>query len=265
MPAGLEIYDQNGKLQITDNFLSYTLRVSGTTYVTDNKVGNTARGFSIPGSQSYSTTLIAIQGPELAAYAGYNGTGWTGPAGQLVFATLAPVGTAYNYFIFQQSSFIPSTNFGLEVRDASGQITFSSNYRTMRVIDTILYSDNESSINSLTLSYPGRSVAVIPSTFAGHRINGQLEYFQGGVPVLPPGQGGDPDVGQYQYGWQNYGDLYGISSRGGNYSTVQTGLVGWDRVFIGPQFGSQQPDEWDNPLNAFVVDVTGIPIGVQFF
>lgn len=63
MTDGFATYSDSGKLQVSDSMLTYALRVSGTTYVENRKVGNTCpTSFLIPTSNTYTNALIAISG-----------------------------------------------------------------------------------------------------------------------------------------------------------------------------------------------------------
>lgn len=268
MPAGLEIYDESGKLQISDSILTYVLRQTGVAYTTNYKVGNTSyTSLTIPGTQSYVNNFVAVQGQYPIGFVGSRSD-----TGQRVFATgdpsvagYAPLNTPYNYFIFQRSDFIPSGNFGLEIKNDQNQITFSSNQRTMQVIGYFEYNDTANIVNAGTqFSNPSKSLAFAQGAFAGHRIAGSLDYYLGGQVVLPSSQGGDPGA-DYQYGYQNWGEVYGCFNPEGDVTKINTATVSYDNVYIGPSSDPSQPPDWDIPLKCFVIDVTGIPIGVQFF
>lgn len=275
MGAGFEVYDRNGKLQISDSIFTYVLRQSGVAYAQAFTVGNTSTtSVSIPGTQSYVNTFIALQGPYPI---GFFGTRFD--TGQRVFATGnpdgtggvdplgAPVGTPFNYFIFQRSDSIPISSYGLEIRDQNNLITFSANQNAMRIVGYFEYNDDNVGTNAAAVgsfySAPGRSLAFAQGAFAGHRIAGSLDYYLGGQLVSPPGPGDDPQ--NYQYGYRNFGDIYGCYNPSNDYSRINTGLVSFDRVYVGPSSDSLQPPNWDTPLKCFVIDVTNIPIGQQFF
>lgn len=261
MTTGIEIYDQNGKLQFNGDMLTYALRVSGTAYVENRKVGNTSpHSLMIPTTDSFPNGLVALHCSQtyVAAYAGK----W-GNTNQKLFAVgNCPVGTPFEYFIFERSDIIPPTNFGLEVRNASNQITFSTNHRTMRPLTMLTGVDQAA-------TYGGRKLAFCQATFAGHSRPGETEYFQGGGgggggnPGLPspddPGPGGNT-----QYGWRVDGKVYGGYNADAG-QTVRVGEVSWDDVYIGPQPDPNKPAPRTWPINLFVIDVTSFPIGAQFF
>lgn len=263
MATGIEICDQNGKMQFNGDMLTYALRVSGTTYVENRKIGNTCpTSFIVPTSQTFTQALIAIGGGN--GYAAAFGGLYTINGQQIkIYGTNgAPAGTPFNYYIFERSNTIPASNFGMEVRNANNEITFSTNQRVMRVLTMIggVVVNGEQ-----YASYGGRQLAFCQGAWSGHRISGPKSYYGGGgggSPQLP-----DQDVGGGSGGysaWNNDGKIYGgFISDGGQ--TVGTRMVSWDDVRIGPAPDQDQPDDYYKPLNLFVADVTGFPIGAQFF
>lgn len=268
MTEGFATYDAGGKLQFNSEMLTYALRVSGTTYVENRKVGNTCpTSFLVPTSNTYTNALIAISGGNgyAAGFAGVYATG-SAPYPKVYGTNGAPVGTPFNYYIFERSNTIPATGFGLEVRNSSNEITFSSNQRVMRVIDYI--NGSRPYIGEDAVTWGGRQLAWCQGQWSGHRVSGQKVYYGGGGqggggirPEMPdqdnPGQGG-------YSGWQNDGKLYGGLSAD-NGQTVRTRQISWDDVFIGPGPDQAQPDDYFKDLYLFIVDVTGVPVGQTFY
>lgn len=261
MPIGFEIYEQSGKLQLSSDMLIYVLRVSGTTFVENVKVGNTCEtSFRVPTTQTYANAMVAIGGGGgfAAAFAGT----W-GATGERIFGTNAPVGTPFNYFVFERSSTYPATNFGIEVRRQSGEIVFSTNQRVMRVVQVLdLVGGNTAEAN-----FPGKQLAWCQGAWAGHRIAGQLMMDQGGGGpiVVDPSTPEDPgDHGETRYYWNNDGKIYGGYLANGG-STVRPAEISYDDVQIGPTPDPTQPPDFILPLKLFIVDVTGMPVGVQFY
>lgn len=255
MATGIEINDVNGKMQFNGEMLTYALRVSGVCYVENRRVGNTsATSLLIPTSQSYPNGLVALGGGDglTAAYAGVYA-----PTNQRIYATGgAPVGSAFNYYIFERSNTIPATGFGLEVRNGNNEVTFSSNTRTMRVIN-MLGSPRGSTPN---VSYGGRTLAYCQGAFSGHRQMGQVQIYNQRGQLVASDEGG----GSYTYYYQNDGKVYGgVTTNGGQ--TVSAQQVTWDDVRIGPSSSYPSAPNWYKELNLFVVDVTGFPIGRTFY
>lgn len=256
--AGIEIFDQNGKLQFNGDMLTFAVRYSGTAYVEVGQVGNTC---------PHRLTLPIVYNPashQMIAIAGGNGcavaaAGVDGYA-RRIFAADAPVGTPFYYYVFEKSSNIPPSNFGIEVKNAAGEITFSTNHRGLKILDLLVGG------GGLSTSAPGRSLAFCQANFAIHRIAGGIQYFAGGpgggheIPV--DGDADNPPPGT-RFGWQNNGKLYGAKVVN-NGQTVQTQEVSYDDVFIGPQEELPAPD-FVIPAYIFTIDVTNIPIGMTFF
>jgi len=255
MQSGFEVYDQNSKLQITSGLLTYALRLSGTTFVEARKVGNTSpNSLSVPTTNTYVQCLVALGGGNgfAAAYAGRRGDN-----NQRIYATNAPVGTAFDYFIFERSNVIPAINNGLEVRNQAQEVIFSSAQRVMQIVNLIggVVNNGEQAV-----TYPGRRLAFCQGNFALHRISGPLQADNGGGPIIIDD---NPPAGT-KYRWQNDGKVYGgfVTNSG---QTVQTRMISWDDVTAGPTTNPTQPPDYHIPLSLFVVDVTGVPVGVQFF
>lgn len=264
MAAGIEIYDQNGKLQINQSMLIYVLRVSGTSYVEARKVGNTSpNSLLVPTTNTYTNALVALGGGDgyAAAYAG----SWSGNGQRIYAVGNCPVGTAFNYYVFERSNTYPATNFGVEIhKEDTNEIIFSTSQRVMRITDLIggVVANGEQSV-----TYGGKQLAFCQGNFSAHRESGTLQTYGGGAgggPIIIRDVD-NPGTGQgYTYRWQNDGKLYGgFTTNGGQ--TVQTRMVTWDDVTIGPTSDPTQPPDYHIPLSLFVVDVTGIPVGQQFY
>jgi len=258
MAAGIEIYDQNGKLQINQSMLIYVLRVSGTSYVEARKVGNTSpNSLLVPTTNTYTNALVALGGGEgyAAAYAG----SWAGNGQRIYAVGNCPVGTPFNYYVFERSNTYPATNFGVEIRkEDTNEIIFSTSQRVMRVTDLIggvVHSGEQA------VTYGGKQLAFCQGNFAGHRIAGGVQYFGGGGgPIIRDED--NPPPGNTKR-WNNNGKLYGgLILDGGQ--TVRTREVTYDDVTVGPTT-QDPPDDWYQALSLFVVDVTGIPVGQQFY
>jgi hypothetical protein len=258
MPVGFECYDQNGKLQFNDSMFCYFLRKTGSGTTGSANVGNTDPSSIQISASGYTNPIIAIQCSATVAFYGlFGGNYW--------WACSGGVGTAFNYFVYDRSSAIPASNFGVEVVDASGVITFSSNYRPMQVVsflDNMNYSSWMNPGSSQSVTFGGKSLAVAQGETGGHRYAGPMDYYLGGMQVLDPY---DPS-GYDSTGYQNDAKLYGGVISNSN-QTATTGYVGFDDVYIGGAYSgiNNPPPDWQRQLKLFVVDVTGVPIGTTFF
>lgn len=263
MSDGFEIYDANNKLQFSDSMMTYALKSTGTVNVENRKVSNTSpTSLLLP--DNFYNSLIALGGGGGYA-AAYAGSYYDNGNPRRIFATNAPAGVSFNYYVFQRSDAIPASNFGMEIRNVSNQITFSSNQRAMRVRNIIGGVVNN---GEQTVSYGGKQLAFCQGAWAGHRISGPIQTYGGGG---GNGHGGpivaDPDnphQAGYQYSWSNDGKAYGGYVADGG-QTVGSRMCSWDDVTIGPGSDYNQPADMYLPLNLFVVDVTGFPIGQTFF
>jgi hypothetical protein len=254
MPVGFECYDENGKLQFNDSMFCYFLRKTGSGTSGSTKIGVTDPSSISISATGYANPIIAIQCSAAVAFFGlFGGSYW--------WACDGAVGTSFNYFVYDRSNVIPASNFGVEVVDASGAITFSSNYRPMQTIsllNNMSYPSWGTPGTPQSVTFGGRSLAVAQGETGGHRFAGPIDYYLDGMLVLD---------GPYDStGYQNDAKLYGGYISNSN-QTATTATVSLDDVYIGGGYtGINNPDpDWQRQLTMFVVDVTGVPIGTTFF
>ena len=254
MPVGFECYDQNGKLQFNDSMFCYFLRKTGSGTTGSTKVGNTDPSSIQLSASGYTDPIIAIQcASPVAFYGRFSNNYW--------WACGGAVGTAFNYYVYDRSNAIPASNFGIEVVDANGAITFSSNYRPMQVLSLLNDLDYLALGGYQSVTHTGKSLALAQGETGGHRIAGIMQYFAGNQMVIPNG----PD--DYDStGYQNDAKLYGGVISNSN-QTAAVDVVSFDDVYIGGAFTgiNTPPPDWERQLKLFVVDVTGVPIGTTFF
>jgi hypothetical protein len=256
MPVGFEAYDANGKLQFNDSMFCYFLRKTGSGTTTESTIGNTDPSKIELPATGYTNPIIAIQCAAAVSFYGLFG-------GNYYWLCSGAAGTSFNYFVYDRSSTIPASNFGLEVVDANGAITFSSNYRPMQVLSLLnsvtypYWGGPEPGTNQQSVTYTGRSLAVAQGETGGHRLAGPIYYwFQGMAVVEPP-----YDATSYQ----NDAKIYGATVSNSN-QTATVDWVSFDDVYIGPEPGDVYvPPDWQRQPLIFVCDVTGVPIGTTFF
>lgn len=249
MAFGMEIYDSSGVLQADCNLLSYFCRKSGTgTTVASTGIGNTvpSKGVVPTAGLGYTYPLVAIvcSGYSVARVGNTSSTDMT-------FACSAPTGTAFSYYIFDYSPALPASSFGIELYNASGQRTFSSNYFPMQALSVL---------TSGSVTHTGKSLAVALPELGGFRTAGPLDYYLSGMPVIPGGPGSYDSTG-----YQNDCDLYGgtISNSG---QTLTYSAVSFDDVYEGPVFGDiYVPPDWNYQCPILAIDVSGIPASTTFF
>lgn len=248
MAFGAEIFASDGTLQADCNLLGYFCRKSGSgTTASATGIGNTTPSkIVIPISgMGYTYPIVAI------SCSGYNvARAGNSYGSDLTFTSNAPVGTAFTYYLFDYSPALPSSTYGIELYNASGQRTYSSNFFPMQVLD-ILTSGN--------VTHTGKTLAVgLPEMGGFRQWPGDYDYYSGGSLVAP----GSP---YDSTGYQNDCDLYGgkVSNTG---QTVTYGSVSFDDVYVGPQLGDiTVPPDWSYACPILVVDVTNIPTGTTFF
>lgn len=235
MPTyGLEVYDDNQRLQFNTDLFLFFVRKTGTAAT----VGGD--GFStnllVPGRSSYPSAFVGFSGGNGYAI-GYDlngGVNWG-------FVSDAPVGTSFNYFIIDTSDKIPASNFGLEVANASGQIVFSASQRVLRAMTLLSMPDD----NSVSVTYGGRALGVIPTAWGGYNR-------------YDDSQSGDPSL--YYHDWSIYAAAVTNSGH-----TVETRVVGVPGG-RGDVSGTRPTDNaFEIPAKFIVIDVGGIPIGQTFF
>lgn len=257
MPVGFEAYNPSGKLQFNDSMFCYFLRKTGSGTTDDSTIGTTDPSKITLSATGYTNPIIAIQCSSAVSFWGMFG-------GNYYWLCSGAVGTSFNYFVFDRSNVLPTSNFGLEVRNSSGQITFSSNYRPMQVLSLLnsvtypYWGGPEPGTNQPSVTYSGRSLAVAQGETGMHRYAGPIDYwFQGAITLDP-----------FQYdatSYQNDSKVYGARISN-SHQTATVDWVSFDDVQIGPQPGDiyVPPDFQRQPL-IFVCDVTGVPIGTTFF
>ena len=260
MGVGYESYTSTGKLQFNSEMFTYALQSCGQVVAENRQVGNTSpRSVMLP--SAYVGKFVAL-GAGNGYSAGYAGS-YSLSAGDTrrIYATNAPAGTVFTYYVFGISTTIPPSNFGLEVKNSAGQITFSSNHRTMKVLNIV-----GDGLGSVT--YGGKSLAYAQGQWSGHRIAGHKQYYGGGGtggggptgPTLPE----ENEGGGYYSSYLNDGKIYGGTVLDGG-QTISGATLSWDDVQIGPGPDEPPPPDYYIPLKLFVIDVTGFPTSGTMF
>lgn len=247
MSFGMEIYSSSGVLQADCNLIGYFCRRS----VTINTV-TTVGSWTAPSSlvvpisgMGYTYPVVAVSSGSYLAKFGSNTNG------DYVFQCSGSPGTSVKCYIFDWAPNIPASTFGIELFNASGQRTFSSNHFPMQAVSIITE-------NSYTAT--GRTLAAGLASVGGFRTAGPIDYYSGGFQIIPEFPG-DYD----STGYQNDCDLYGarIINSG---QTVEYGSVSFDDVYYGPTPGDiYVPPNYDRRCPVLAVDVTNIPLNTTFF
>jgi hypothetical protein len=249
MTIGMEIYDANGALQVSTEFLSYFCRKSGTGTTVARVGGNTTPSSVLISVTGYTNPIVAfVSGTYQVALTGKDANG------NLVFATRAPIGTAITYYVFDQSNLLPASHVGMELYNAAGQIVFNTASHPMLGLGTL----QSYTIGQAAVTFTGKTVAVAPMAYGGHRKAGMLYCASGALRIWSPGTA----CSNVQY--QNDGKVYGGAASA---DTVTAGEVSWDDVKIscGNDTNYSVPPNYDAKVTMLVLDVGGIPLNTTFF
>ena len=255
MAFGMELYAADGTLQADCNLLGYFCRKSGSGTVTSTASAPLTYGNTVPATitvpisgMGYTYPIVAISCPGYQVARGMNAYG-----GDYRYATDAPVGTAFTYYVFEYSAALPASSYGIELYNVSGQRTFSSNYHPLQVLNIL---------TSGGATHTGKTLAVGLPQVGGFRTAGGVDYYGGSFPTWIPVLDGDPYTAT---GYQNDADLYGGAVNAAK-DQVTFGSVSFDDVYFGPVAGdiSVSPN-FDYVCPVLVVDVTNIPADTTFF
>jgi hypothetical protein len=252
MSFGMQIFDSSGGLLADANLIGFFCRRSVTTTTTTSVGG----GNTVPSNlvvpiagMGYTYPIIAISSLEFFGKSGITS------GGDAVFVCSGPVGTSVTYYVFDWAANLPAPSgnniLGIEMFDSSGNRTFSSNFFPMQGL---------SIITSGSFTSTGKTLAAGLPAYGGFREAGDLDYYSGGVLVIPSGPGSYDSTG-----YQNSADVYGARVVNSG-QTVEYGSISFDNVYIGPEFGDiVPPPDWNILANIIPIDVTNIPINTVFF
>lgn len=236
MPSGFETYDVNGRLQCNQDLLLFFLRKSGTVSAEFGGYPLDTNRLRVPGVSSYPEALVGFSG------GGGYGVGYElNGGGSWSYITDAPVGQSFNYFIFEASDKIPTSNFGIEVYNSAGKLTFATSQRAMRVKQILNMPDD----NTVSATFSGRQLGFIPMHWGGYNRYG-------------PSDTGEP--GYYFHDWSVYAGAVINSGQ-----TIQTRIVnvpGGRRDVAGTE---PTDNAFERGGQFFVIDVTNWPVGQTFY
>lgn len=143
MPAGAIVYNDSGYLQLTDAFKNFVLVAKGTVALDGAAWSPTLGGgtysygahatISVPNTHGYAP-LLAFR---CNAYIAIFRTQLVG--GNWVFDIVSQLGgfrtDTIEWFAFCGTPNVAPDNFGFEVRNAAGELTFHSSYKPLNVKD----------------------------------------------------------------------------------------------------------------------------------
>ena len=235
---GFQVYDDQNNLQADDTLLLYYVRRTGTVQVSSG-VGQ-ANGIVLNLGSTYQSALIAFSGGN-GYFVGYDLNGaWS--AGVFRFLTNAPFGTTFSYYVLELSDKIPplaSGQYGLEVYDDAGRVTFTSSQQLAPTLN--LVGSNFPNANAF---YPGRTLGIAPLSFAGHN-----RY-------------ADPDSGDPSLYYHDY------AAAGGGISADGTSAIYGDINIENQEIGGSRPpdtNQFEIDSSFFVLDLSHVPVGQTFF
>ena len=250
MSEGFEVYDANGKLQFDQNIFTHALVEVGNGAVdylygtTSGTINAIMVGASYLGASVNNDEIIAVRCD------GYKVVLLDRPGATLgeptVFVTDAPIGTAFTYYKFRTSSILTPGQYGLELYNASGQLTFSTNYFPMKALGVLTYTypAGGSESGTLTGTWAGKTLALAQGT-SGRKVTAD------GSPV-DVGNG----AGGHQWNQAYHETFHGATISGSTATVSHIAFAGTGSLGNGTSPSAFV--EMNNPLTMMVVDVTNI-------
>jgi len=258
--SGADFYDPQGRMAFSINTRGYFCRQSGTGQ-TQNRVSGISNASSIvlPTSQ-YQHPIVAITMDDYAvAKSGlYNNNA--------AFASNAPVGTSFEYYIFDFTESLPDTNALMKMWDDSNpqKLIYNSDFFPMQIREVLKGTTGQDR------GYGGRRMAGAPMTVAGRRIIRDLYCARNsnGVNQVRNVPTFDSDTeGCQEYRYNNEAYLYGTKTSVSKQivSLAECNFDSTNGVNGGSSSDNIDQGSWETPSTCLVVDVTDIPIGRNFF
>lgn len=254
MASGFETYNDQGNALITNSGMIswYCCRTGSGTTVARSGVGNTTSSKAVVPVNGLSVPMVAIRMHDGNFGVARAANIWS--TGEYQYASNAPVGAGFNYYIFDYSPRLPRINSGMEATNDAGEVTFSSAYHPFRVV---------ADINGGATHQPGKELAICGPSFSGYaRPDGQITYYYSypNGEIIPVGE----EVNGYAaYSYQNDCKLVGGRVPAGDYA--EGFAISYDDVRFGPSPGQAIITYWTISAPVLAVDVTGIPVPGNFF
>jgi hypothetical protein len=137
MPAGFQLVNAHGMVQVDESYVNLALVAKGVVSIPAGGIGgiHAAPQIHYPGISpilcirpvnTYAFIRRVMKSGSTYSYV-ING----GFAGAM---NGSPLAETFSWYIFDRMSQVPASNSGLQVFNASGELTFSSNSRPMRVV-----------------------------------------------------------------------------------------------------------------------------------
>lgn len=257
----LEFYDEGGRLLMDSDMITHFCRVSGSG-TTSSPFSPTSSSKALVPIAGYTQPVVAIVMAGGYAAALDRPTTVSGVA-NANFATNAPVGTSYTYYVFDYAPAIPTPTGMVRTWAEDGTLTFDSGYWAMKGIGFIsqyIGADPEE------VTVAGRSLAVCCGSPGGHYF---IEYAE----CWPPGEERDPGrplegcpavytrIDSKLYGGKITNSGQTLTSVQVSYSDTEGYIGDGDAYFAFLEDGNG----WSASCKTMIVDVTGIPLNTTFF
>lgn len=245
MPAGLQIINDNGIVQIDGESLNPVLYSKGTTYTTGH--GGTFE--SVPSVADIpiptglgDPTFLAIRPGASDAYACPMGTS----SGNQRFVTNMAIGSAVEWWLFSRPAVVTSAGFGLDIFGPAGELVYSMGMKPMRIVQLKQFAGTWG--ETAVYNGPTGKYAAVFGGYAGGWHWGRTLNESGQTTV--PGEGGEETI---HYFAQGAGVGVGGISNGLNFGPMMHSDAS---TAVLPGDPAPQPDMHYASM-ALVVDVTG--------
>lgn len=243
--GSFQSFRSNGALQLDSDNMTMTFVRSGATGTQTRFRSNSSPStVTIPVNPS-STESIAVRADSGYALARCSSIEVNGQWSD-IYQCDGPIGTTVRYWVFDRVALKTPQNFGLELFDASGAMTFSSNYRPLVI------SGKATGTNAAIFGVNGRSYAFF-LPFGGRQYVTYDQDVQ---------EDTSEKISKWFYPYSVDGKLYGmkLSGSAGVMTSVSFNEIGGSAYVANAQT-SPPPNvlEYDIPLrDAMMVDVTGL-------
>lgn len=259
MPVGLETYDALGKVLLSTDVLTMALRKTGTGTAVASDAGSAVPSMLKPpiDFRNYTWPLVAISCASPFGFFGLHSTTF-----EPRYGCAGAIGTSYTYYLFDVSTTIPNTTFGLEVYNSSGQRAYSAAQRSAKPLAVL--TDNRASDTGAafpTFTATGKQLAIAIPHWAG------WQYWppNGMCYDNTPAEAWEPGIFcsnlQIQ---QDYKMLGGKITNGGQ--TASLDKITYEDITISTSSGGYSShNNYAVPLTALVMDVTLFPVPATVF
>lgn len=136
MPAGFQLVNDQGVVQVDENFINLALVAKGAVHIPAGGIG----GLLAPPQINYwgVSPILCLRSVSTYAYIRQvtksgNTYSYVINGGFAGAMNDSPLAETFNWYIFDRMSQVPASNAGLQVFNAWGELTFSSASRPMRV------------------------------------------------------------------------------------------------------------------------------------